>query len=93
MSARADALPAVKIDAKEDRFGEERETFERERHPDNRARIVHKTGPQQTQLERQHRTGDRADGKEYRRALRPTLRKLQVNVFPRPEPAPLGDDH
>ena len=35
--ARTELLPAIQIDAEEDRFEEERESFERERHADDGA--------------------------------------------------------
>src|SRR5689334_8771598 len=45
MSAWRDARPAVQIDAEKNRLGEKRESLERKRHPDDRARVTHKPRP------------------------------------------------
>ena len=37
--------------SEEDRLGEEGESLERERHPDDRPRVLHERGPEETQLE------------------------------------------
>ena len=89
----ADAFPAVEVDAEEDGFGEEREPFEGERHPDDRAGVLHEAWPEETQLERQDRSRDGADGEENRGALRPPLGQLEVVRVARAQPAGLGDDH
>src|SRR6267378_4989504 len=88
-----DQVPTVQVDAEEDRLGEEREPFERERHPDDGAREPHELGPQEAQLERQHRPRHGAYRKEDRRPFRPALGQIQVDRVPRHLPTVLRHDH
>lgn len=93
MRASRHLLPAVQIDAEEDGLEKEREAFERERHPDERASALHEARPQEAELEAQHRAGDRADREQDRRALRPSMREIQVNGVAAFRVEILGDDH
>ena len=52
---RRHLVPPVEVDAEEDRLGEERETLEPERRPDDAAGVLHEARPQKSQLETQHR--------------------------------------
>ena len=56
MHQRRQTLPPHQIQAEENRLGEKRETLERKRHPDDRARFFHEAWPQQTELKREHRS-------------------------------------
>ena len=76
---RRDPVPAVEVDAEEDRLGEEGEPLERERHADDRPGGLHELGPEQPELEGEHRARDRADGEEDRGALGPALGELEVD--------------
>jgi hypothetical protein len=93
MRAWWNAIPRVEVDAEEDRFGEEREPFERERHADDAARMLHEGGPEQPEFERQYRAGDSAHGKHDRGALGPPLGELLEQRISRAQIAPLGGGH
>ena len=51
MGEGRNAIPAVEKQPEEDRLGEKREAFERERHADDGARVTHEPGPEQAELE------------------------------------------
>ena len=93
MRAAADAVPGVEVDPEEDRFGEEREPFERERHADDRAGEAHEAWPEQPELERENGARHGADGEQDGRALGPSLRELEVHGVAGAHPSPLGDHH
>ena len=73
------AVPAVEVDAEEDRLGEEGEPLEGERHADDRAGELHEAGPEEAQLEREHGAGDRADREEDGGALGPPPGEVEVD--------------
>jgi hypothetical protein len=87
------AIPAVEVDAQKDRFGEEGDPFQRERHPDDRPRMTHECGPEEAQFEGENRAGDRAHGEEDRRAARPLAGEDVIHGVARALPAPFGDGH
>src|SRR6266542_4804108 len=93
MRARGNALPPVKIDAEEDRFGKEGEAFQRKGHTYDRAGVAHEARPEQTQFKRKNGARNRPDRDPDRSPFGPALRKLQVNLFTGSQPTPLGDDH
>ena len=64
-------IPAVEVDADEDRLGEEREALDRERQTHHVAVRGHPAGPEDPELERQDRARDRADREQHREHLRP----------------------
>jgi hypothetical protein len=76
--AGTELLPPIKVQAEKDRLEEEREALEGERHPDDRSGSLHEAWPQQAELEREHRAGDRAHGEENGRASRPPFSEIQV---------------
>ena len=59
-----DFIPAVEIDADENRLDEESEALGRKRDPDDRSGLLHELRPEQTELERQRRSRDGADREE-----------------------------
>ena len=69
--------PSEDVDRDEDRLGEEEEPLERERHPERLTPLPHEAGPQQAELEAQHRARHRPDGERHRHVLRPTLGQQQ----------------
>ena len=83
---RLETAPAVDVDGDEDRLGEEEQTFEGERDAEHLAPLAHEPGPQQPELEAEHRAGDRTDGKRDRHVLRPALGELQRFGSPRRMP-------
>ena len=85
-ATRGHAVPAVDVDAQEDRLGEEGEPFQSEPQPDDRAGELHEAGPEQPQLERQHRARDRAHREQDRRTPGPSLRQGAVDRLARAEP-------
>jgi len=93
VKARGDAIPPVQVDSEEDRLGEEGESLQREGEADDSARECHEPGPQETQLEGQDGSGDRAHREENRRPFRPAPRQLGVDRLAGPEMRPLGDYH
>ena len=89
---RRDAVPAVEIDAEEDRLGEEREALEREGHADDRRRRSSmKLGQSSPSSKRQHRARDGAHREQDRGALGPALRQLEIDAVAGALPPPLGD--
>ena len=52
-----------------------------------------KRGPEQAELEREHRARDGADGEQDRGALGPALGQVEVEPVAGLPVAPLGDDH
>ena len=52
---RRDALPTVEVDAEEDGLGEEGEALQREGHADDRPGERHEAGPEESELEGDHR--------------------------------------
>jgi hypothetical protein len=76
--AAAEAVPAVDVDRDEDRLGEERDSLQPEREPEDVAEGGHELRPQQPELERQDRAGHDADGEQDERDLRPALRERLV---------------
>ena len=90
---RRQPIPAVEIQAEEDRLDEERVALEREGRPDQRPGEGHEARPEQAQLERQRRARHRADGEGDRGELGPDVRqppRVRVLVA---DPPPLGDQH
>ena len=88
------ALPAVDVDRDEDRLDEEEDALDREGRPEDVAEAAHELRPQQAELEREHRAGDRADGERHGRDLRPALREPQRDLVVAPQPEVVGDqDH
>ena len=84
---RLQPLPAEQVDRDEDRLGEEEQALERERDAERLAPPAHEPGPQQAELEGEHRAGDRADRERDRHVLRPALGEQQgvgVVVLDRP---------
>ena len=75
---RTELLPAIQVQAQEDGFEEKREPLQGERHSDDVARRFHKGGPEQAELERQHRPRHCPDREEYRRSPGPPLGEVQV---------------
>ncbi len=57
--------PAVEVDRREDRFEEEEDPLDAERQAEDRAEASHQPWPEQTQLEGEHGSGDRANGDEH----------------------------
>ncbi len=90
---RRQPVTTVEKHAEEDRLGKKREAFEGKRHPDDRARLRHEARPEQTELERQHGAGDRADREENRHAFCPPLAQFEIHRLARAEPRPLGQHH
>ena len=68
---RRQPVPAVEVDADEDRLGEEREALDRERQAHDVAVGGHPPRPEDPELERQDRARDRADREQHREHLRP----------------------
>ncbi len=93
MCAPRDLVPAVEIDAEEDRLGEEGKALEREGDADDWAGEAHEGRPEQSELEREHGTGDGADGEQHRGPLRPPPRELAIDVIAGLHPSPLGQHH
>ena len=91
--APRDTIPAVQVDAQEDRFGEEREPLEGERHADDRPGELHEARPQEAQLERQHRSRDGTDREQDGGPLRPQLGEVEIDRVSGHLPAPLRHDH
>ena len=90
---RADAFPAVQIHPKKNGFEKEGETLERKGHPDDRPGERHEPRPQQTELEREHRSGHRADREQNRAPSCPEFGKLEVFRTLRAAPGDLGGQH
>jgi hypothetical protein len=86
-------VPAVEVDAQEDRFGEERQALERERQPEDIAEAAHQSRPQQPHLEAEHRAGDGADGEQHGGHLRPALRQSQRGLVPAQAATVHHEDH
>ena len=93
VGATRDTLPPVQVHAEEDRLEKEGEALERERNPDDRPGEPHETGPQQAELEREHRSRDRTDREEDGRSLRPPVRQLQEHAVASAVPTPFRDHH
>ena len=93
MCLRGHALPPVEIDAEKDGFREEGESFEGEQKADDLARPSHEGGPQESELEREHRPGHRADGEQNRRALGPTFCQDEIDGLTGAQPSPFGNRH
>ena len=66
---RREPVPAVQVEAEEDRLEEERERLQGERRPEDAAVAGHERRPQQAELERQHGAADRADREEHGEGL------------------------
>ena len=90
---RRHAVPAVEVDAQEDRLQEEREALDGERHPEDRAGERHEARPQQAQLEREHRAGDRSHREQDRRSPGPPVGEGERRLVLPPEPERLRDGH
>jgi len=90
---RGQAVPAVQVQAQEDRLDEESKAFGREGQAEDRARERHEPGPQQAELERECRAGNRADCKQDAKGLRPSACEIQPHVVFRPQPQPFGGEH
>ena len=93
MGAGGHPLPAIEVDAEEDRLREEGKPLEGERHTDDRTRELHEARPEQSELEREDRPGHRTDGEQNGRAARPALGEIEVDGIARPLPATLREDH
>ncbi len=91
--ARREPVPAIQIEAEEDRLDEEGVALERERRSDHAARHRHEARPEQPQLEGERGAGHGADRERQRRRLRPLLRERAVVRAPRAQPQPLRDQH
>ena len=65
--------PPEDVDRDEDRFSEEEQALEAERYAERLAPLAHESGPKQSELESQHRTGHGADGEGDGHELRPAL--------------------
>src|SRR5437588_12712503 len=79
MDKRRKPVPSHQKQSEKDRLGKKGEAFERKRHSDDRARFFHETRPEQTELEREHRSRYRADREKNGRAARPSLGQFQKN--------------
>jgi hypothetical protein len=87
MRPRRQPAPTEDIDRDEDRFGEEEDTLEPERHAEGRTPLAHEPRPQQAELEAQHRAGHRAHRERHGHVLRPALgqhQRIPVTVLDRP---------
>ena len=87
----AEPVPAVDVDGDEDRLEEERARFDVEPQAEHVAELAHEAGPEEPELERQHRAGDRADGEGHRHDLRPATGQEQRDVVPLAHAAPVRD--
>ena len=66
-------VPTIEVDAKKDCLSKEGETFQRKRHSDDGACILHEPRPQETEFKGQGGAGDSADGEEDGCPLRPSF--------------------
>ena len=74
---RREPAPSVDVDGDEDRLEEEEQPFDREGNAVRAAEATHEPWPQEAELEREHRAGDRAHCERHRHVLRPTPREEQ----------------
>ena len=74
---RLEPTPTEDVDRDEDRFGEEEQPFERERHAERLAPLAHEPRPQQAELETEHGAGHRAHRERHGHVLRPALGQHQ----------------
>jgi hypothetical protein len=86
-------LPAEDVDRQEYRFEEEEDPLDREQHPENLPEALRELGPEQPELEREHRAGYGADREGHRRDLRPALCQLQRDPVVAAQPDVVGDQH
>ena len=91
--ARREAVPAVEVDAEEDRLEEERDPLERERQADDPARDLTEPRPQQPELERDDRARDRADREQDGERLGPATGQGEPGRVAGPQVQALGGQH
>ncbi len=90
---RREVLPAEDVDRDEDRLEEEEDALDREQHPEHPAEPPRERGPQEAELEREHRAGDRSDREGHRHRLRPPLRQPQRIRVVAAQAAVVRDQH
>ncbi len=73
MRERRQPIPTIKIKSEKNRFRKKGKTFERKRHPDDRAGVLHEAGPEEPKLECEDGAGDRADCEKDCRPARPAF--------------------
>ena len=88
-----DPLPAVDVDRDEDRLGEEEDALDREAGPEDLAPLLHEGGPEQAELEGEHRAGHGADREEHGGGLRPLAGQIERPGSLCLRPAVFGDEH
>ena len=68
---RRQSVPAEDVDRDEDRLEKERDPFDGERQPEHVAEAAEQPGPEDAQLEREHRAGHRAHREQHAHDVRP----------------------
>ncbi len=93
VGSRGKPVPAVDVDADEDRFHEEGEAFDRKSETEDAAEAGGETGPQQAHLETEDRARDDTGRKQRRHHLRPALRQRPVELIAGAQVEPLDEQH
>ena len=87
-------IPAVDVDADEDRLHEEREALDREAEPEDSAEGRGEVRPQQPHLEAEDRARDHADGEQRQHHLRPAPCERAIELIAGAPVEPLDEqDH
>ena len=89
----AEPVPAEDVDRDEDRLEEEEDPLDREQDPEHVAEAPGERRPQQAELEREHRPGDRPDGEGHGGDLRPAPGELERDRVIALEADVVGDQH
>src|SRR3954447_1908193 len=93
MPARRQPVPAVDVDADEDRLEEEREALDRESEPEDRPEGPGEVRPQEAHLKAEDRAGDHPHGEEGDHHPGPSPGERAVEVVTRAQIEPLGEQH
>jgi hypothetical protein len=91
--ARGEPVPAVQVDADEDRLEKEGGALQREGQADDGPRVGHEPREQEAQLEADDRARRRAHGKQHAEHLRPPAGEGTPHRIAGAQVHPLGHDH
>ena len=93
VGAGREAVPAVDVDADEDRLQEEGEALDREAKAEDVAEAGGEVGPEQAQLEAEDRPGHDPGGEQGHHHLRPAPRQRPIELVARAQVEPLDEQH